>query len=321
MIPAAGTEERFRSYNRWLQERFGERVHKVIVDAGFTCPNRDGSLATGGCTYCNNDSFRPPLAVRTAPIGEQVANGIAYLRERVEARRFIVYFQPYSNTYDSVDRLHRLYSEALSHPGVVGLAIGTRPDCIDPEKVAMIDEIGRSAFVSLELGVESVYDETLRRVNRAHDYAAFVRAMDLARGRSFSTGAHLILGFPWESRDQWLGMAREISRAGVDTLKIHHLHIVRGTALAREHLSRPFRLLSFTEYADLVCDFIERLAPWIVIERLFGEAPLGMLLAPNWGLTRNQVIERLRRRMDERNVIQGSKYVREARTQSSALTS
>ena len=308
MSPFLRMEQRYRTYNRWLRKQFGERVHKVIVDAGFTCPNRDGTLAVGGCTYCNNSSFRPPLAIKTAPIAEQIANGIAYLRRRVEARKFIVYFQPFTNTYRDVDYLRTLYTDALDHPDVVGLAIGTRPDCVDKEKIEMIDEIGRSTFVSLEFGVESIYDETLRRVNRGHSYTDFVDAMDLARDRSFHTGAHIILGFPWETREQWLAMADRLSGIGLDLVKIHHLHIVKGTALAREHMEKPFRLMNFEEYLDLVCDFVERLKPSIVIERLFGEAPLGMLVAPNWGRTRNQVIQGIRQRMEERDVVQGSKY-------------
>jgi radical SAM protein (TIGR01212 family) len=299
---------RYRSYNGWLRERFGERVHKVVVDAGFTCPNRDGTLATGGCTYCNNTSFRPPHAIKTDPIAEQVRVGISYLRTRVEANKFIVYFQPFSNTYADTEYLRQLYTDALDHPDVVGLAIGTRPDCIDEENIDMIDAIARDTMVSLEFGLESIYDETLKRVNRAHDYGAFLRAMDLCRGKSFHIGAHVIVGFPWETREQWLAMADEISRVGVNMLKIHHLHLVRGTALATEHLQNPFRLLTFDEYADVVCDFVERLDPAIVIERFFGEAPGGMLVAPDWDMDRNQMIAGIRRRMEERDVRQGAVY-------------
>ena len=303
----AGKTDRYRTYNHWLQGRFGERVHKVIVDAGFTCPNRDGTVAVGGCTYCNNSSFRPPLAIKTAPIHEQVAKGIAYLRKRIGARKFIVYFQPFSNTYADTHYLRALYTEALEHPDVVGLAIGTRPDCVDEAKIEMIDTIAQKTLVSLEFGVESIYDDTLQKINRGHDYSAFIRAMELTRGRAFHTAAHLILGFPWETRDQWLSMADEISRVGIDSLKIHHLHIVRGTAMAREYLEQPFPLMSFEEYLDLICEFVERLKPSIVIERLFGEAPLSLLVAPDWGKTRNEVMLGIRRRMDELNVIQGAK--------------
>ena len=302
-----GREERFRSYNKWLQEKFGERVYKVIVDAGFTCPNRDGTVAVGGCAYCNNNSFRPPSAIKTDPIRDQVREGIEYIRKRFDAHKFIIYFQPFTNTYAETGHLRELYTDAIDHPEVVGLAIGTRPDCVDEEKIRMIDEIAQRTFVSLEFGVESIYDDTLRRVNRGHDYATFLQAMELTRRRSIHIGAHLILGFPWETREQWLAMADEMSRAGVDALKIHHLHLVRGTALAAEYARRPFRVLGYEEYLDLLCDFIERLDPRIVIERMFGEAPLALLVAPNWRRTKNDLVRDIQRRFEERDVWQGSK--------------
>jgi uncharacterized protein len=299
--------ERFRSYNKWLKEKFGERVYKVIVDSGFTCPNRDGKVAVGGCAYCNNNSFRPPSAIKTDPIRDQVRDGIQYIRKRFDAHKFIIYFQPFTNTYADTEYLRGLYIDAIDHPEVVGLAIGTRPDCVDEEKIRMIDQIAQKTFVSLEFGVESIYDDTLRRVNRGHDYGAFLRAMELTRGRSIHIGAHLILGFPWETREQWLAMADEMSRVGVDALKIHHLHLVRGTALAAEYTRRPFRVLEYGEYLDLLCDFVERLDPRIVIERMFGEAPLGLLVAPNWKRTKNDLVLDIQKKFEERNIQQGAK--------------
>ena len=299
--------DRFRSYNKWLKERFGERVYKVIVDAGFTCPNRDGTVAVGGCAYCNNNSFRPPSAIKTAPIPDQVRDGIEYIRKRFHADKFIVYFQPFSNTYADTEYLRRLYAEAIDHPDVVGLAIGTRADCVDEEKIRMIDEFSQQTFVSLEFGVESIYDETLRRVNRGHDYAAVLRAMEMVRHTSLHIGAHLILGFPWETREQWLAMADEMSRLGVDMVKIHHLHVVRGTALAAEYARQPFRVLGYEEYLDLLCDFIERLDSRIVIERMFGEAPFGLLVAPQWGRTKNDLVIDIQKKFDARDVRQGAK--------------
>src|SRR5437016_5142123 len=310
--PLPAGEGRFRSYNRWLKEKFGVRVYKVIVDAGFTCPNRDGTVAVGGCAYCNNNSFRPPSAIKTDPIRQQVEEGIAYIRKRFDAHKFIIYFQPFSNTYAETEYLRELYTAAIDHPEVVGLAIGTRPDCVDEEKIAMIQEIAQRTFVSLEFGVESIYDDTLRRVNRGHDYATFLRAVDRTRGRSIHIGAHLILGFPWETRDQWLAMADEMSRVSIDALKIHHLHIVRGTALAAEYARRPFRVLEYKEYLDLLCDFVERLDPSIVIERMFGEAPYGLLVAPNWHRTKNDLVRDIHKKFDERDVRQGSR-MRQAR--------
>jgi uncharacterized protein len=299
---------RYKTYNKWLKQKFGERVYKVIVDAGFTCPNRDGSVALGGCAYCNNNSFRPPSAIKTDPIKDQVREGISYIRKRFEAEKFIVYFQPFTNTYAETGYLRSLYTDAIDHPDVVGLAIGTRPDCVDSEKIAMIDEIANRTFVSLEFGVESIYDETLRHVNRGHDYAAFQRAMALARGRSMHIGAHLILGFPWETREQWLGMADEMSRVGIDALKIHHLHVVRGTALAAEYARAPFRVLNYEEYLELLCDFIERLRPDIVIERLFGEAPFGLLVAPSWRRDKNDLMKDIQQKFEERDVMQGRNW-------------
>jgi radical SAM protein (TIGR01212 family) len=172
----------------------------------------------------------------------------------------------------------------------------------------MIDEIAQRTFVSLEFGVESIYDDSLRRVNRGHDYATFLRAMEMTRGRSIHVGGHLILGFPWETREQWLAMADEMSRVGVDALKIHHLHIVRGTALAAEYTRQPFRVLGYEEYLDLLCDFIERLDPNIVIERMFGEAPLGLLVAPNWRRTKNDLVLDIKRKFEERDVRQGRNH-------------
>ena len=308
-LKSAAAPERFRSYNKWLKEKFGERVYKVIVDAGFTCPNRDGTVAVGGCAYCNNNSFRPPSAIKTDPIRDQVREDIEYIRKRFHANKFIIYFQPFSNTYADTNYLRELYTDAIGHPEVVGLAIGTRPDCVDAEKIAMIDEIAQRTFVSLEFGVESIYDDTLRRVNRGHDYGAFLRAMDSVRGRSIHIGAHLILGFPWETRDQWLAMADEMSRVGIDALKIHHLHIVRGTALGAEFMRRPFRVLEYQEYLDLLCEFIERLDPRIIIERLFGEAPFGLLVAPNWRRNKNDLVRDIQRIFEQRNVRQGARLV------------
>jgi uncharacterized protein len=307
VVPSA--EERFRSHNRWLQEKFGERVYKVIIDAGFTCPNRDGRVAVGGCTYCNNSSFRPPSLIKSDPIRERVREGIEYIRKRFDARKFIVYFQPFSNTYAETEYLRQLYSDAIDHPEVVGLAIGTRPDCVDEEKIRMIDEIAQRIFVSLEFGVESIYDDTLRRVNRGHDYGAFLRAIESIRHRSIHVGAHIILGFPWETREQWLATADEMSRVGVDALKIHQLHVVRGTALAAEYTRQPFRVFEYEEYLDLLCDFVERLDPQIVIERMFGEAPLGLLIAPHWRRNKNQLMVDIKRKFEQRDVRQGRRQI------------
>ena len=300
---------RYNAYGAYLKERFGCRVYKVIVDAGFTCPNRDGTVATGGCTYCDNNSFRPESVQRLKPIAEQVAVGIQYLRGRYRARKFIVYFQPFTNTHAPLEYLTPLYEEALDHQDVVGLSIGTRPDCVDDDKLAWFEKLARARFVTIEYGLESIYDETLRRINRGHDYRCWLDAVERTRGRGIMLCTHLILGFPWESRNQMLAMADAVSDLGIDFVKLHHLHVVRHTALAREYQRTPFPLLEYQEYVDLVVSFMERLNPSIKIERLFGLAPEEDLLAPRWGKTKAQIQYGIEQALSARNTFQGRLYL------------
>jgi radical SAM protein (TIGR01212 family) len=297
--------KRYNSFGSYLKEKFGCRVYKVIADAGFTCPNRDGTVAVGGCTYCNNDAFRPQAVERLKPVSDQVRLGIQYLKRRYAARRFIVYFQPYTNTYAPLERLVPLYESALDHPDVIGLAVGTRADCIDDLKLAWFENLARSRFVSLEYGLESIYDPTLTRINRGHDFACWLGAVAKTHNRGIAICAHLILGFPWESREQMLAEADAVSQAGIDYLKLHHLHVVRGTAMGREFQNRPFRLLEFGEYVELVVDFLERLDPGIKLQRLFGLAPEEQLLGPLWGKSKAEMQYGIERRLAERGTFQG----------------
>jgi uncharacterized protein len=296
---------RYNAYGSFLRRRFGCRVHKVIVDAGFICPNRDGTVGLGGCTYCSNDSFRPGSVSQHLPVGEQVRRGIEYLTRRYGAGKFVVYFQPYSNTYRPLDQLIPLYEEALSAPDVVGLSVGTRPDCIDSAKIAWFERLARDRFVTIEYGLESVCDETLRRINRGHDVACWRTAVDLTRGRGIWLCAHLILGFPWETREQALSAAETLSEAGIDFLKLHHLHVVRGTKLAQEYLAGSFRAIDFEAYAQLVVDFLERLSPEIKIERLFGLAPGDQLIAPLWGRGKARMQQEIEAALQARATHQG----------------
>jgi len=309
--PAAGPflgGSRYNAYGPFLRNRFGCRVYKVIVDAGFTCPNRDGTVAMGGCTYCNNDSFRPESAERLRPIAEQVVLGIGYLRRRYKAQKFIVYFQPFTNTHAPIERLVPLYEAALEHPDVVGLSIGTRPDCVDEAKIAWFERLARTRFVTLEYGLESVYDETLARINRGHDYRCWLEAVERTRNRGIWLCTHLILGFPWESREQMLAMAGAISDLGIDFLKLHHLHVVRYTAMGRVYQDNPFPLLEYQEYLDLVVEFLEQLNPTIRIERLFGLAPEDQLLGPLWGKTKAEIQHDIEQTLVNRNTHQGRCY-------------
>ncbi len=301
--------ERYRSYGRFLKERFGCRVHKISVDGGFSCPNRDGTVAVGGCAYCNNDSFRPGTANSLKPIREQVREGIEHSRRRFGAEKFIVYFQPFTNTHAPLETLVPLYEAALDHPDVVGLSLGTRPDCVDEHKVAWLEKLARTHFVTVEYGLQSIYDRTLERINRGHNFQSWLNAMNLTRNRGIFLCTHLILGFPWESREEMLHEAGVLSDKGLNLLKLHHLHVVRNTAMEKEYRATPFPLLSLEEYADLVADFLERLSPDIFIERLFGLAPDEQLIAPIWGKSKGDIRRFIEQRFEARDTYQGKAII------------
>lgn len=300
------SNRRYLSFGAFMKDLFGASVYKVNVDAGFTCPNRDGSIATGGCIYCNNDSFRPAACASSFSVRDQIVRGIPYLRSRYGAEKFIVYFQPYTNTYASVEILDRLYREALDHPQVIGLAIGTRPDCVDQEKIALLESLARNSFILVEYGLQSIYDETLAFINRGHDYACFRNAVAMTADRGIRIGAHLILGFPNETREQMLSMADELSRQPIEFIKLHQLQVIKDTALADIYAQNPFPTFGYDEYIGLVADFLERLPAHIVLQRLFAAAPEEILIAPIWNKTRSEFLRDLERSMIERNMWQGA---------------
>jgi radical SAM protein (TIGR01212 family) len=298
-------DRRYNSFGAYVKRRFGTTVYKVNVDAGFTCPNRDGTVGTTGCIYCNNDSFRPNSCRPTLSLGEQIRNGIAYIRKRYKAEKFLVYFQPYTNTYAPVGELELLYREALSDPSVAGLAIGTRPDAVDGEKVALLQSLAKKYLILVEYGMQSIYNKTLEFINRGHDYNTFLGALDLTRDRGILIGAHIIVGFPTETRDEMLSMADEISHLPVEFLKIHQLQVVRGTALEAIYRESPFHVFGYDEYLDFVTEFIERLSPGIVLERLFATAPDAILIAPQWGRSRQEILRDIEKRLEAKNTWQG----------------
>jgi radical SAM protein (TIGR01212 family) len=306
-IPLKQTARRYTAFGQYMKDLYHAPVYKVNVDAGFTCPNRDGSVATGGCIYCNNNSFRPAACTSSVSLREQIGKGIPYLRSRYGADKFIVYFQPYTNTYASVDVLERLYRDALANPGVVGLAIGTRPDCVDEEKIALLESLAKDSFILVEYGLQSVYDKTLAFINRGHDYARFKDAVALTTGRGIRVGAHVILGFPTETREEMLGMADELSRLPVGFLKIHQLQVVKATALAGLYAEKPFATFGYHEYIEMLADFLERLSPDIVLQRLFAAAPDDILIAPVWNKTRSEILRDLDQFMEQRGSYQGKK--------------
>jgi radical SAM protein (TIGR01212 family) len=301
-------DRRYNSYNSYLKEKFGCRVHKVSVDVGFTCPNRDGSVARGGCIYCNNDSFVPPYARARFSLDSQVKNGMKYLKKRFKAEKFIIYFQAYTNTYDEIEKLERLYREALEYDDVVGIAVGTRSDCIDKEKIKLFENLAKDWFVSLEYGIESIYDKTLEFMNRGHNYESVLDAIRLSKGRGIYIGAHIIVGFPTETEDEMLRMADEVSGLGIDSLKIHNLHIVKNTPIARMYAKEPFHLFAYEEYLDFISRFLERLSPGIVVERLFTDTPRDLLISPIWNKTHNEILRGIEEELEKRNTYQGKLF-------------
>lgn len=300
--------KRYNSYNHYMNQRYGERIQKVTVDAGFTCPNRDGTVASGGCTYCNNESFNPGYNSATKTITQQISEGIEYLNRRYGSKKYVVYFQPYSNTYASLDRLKILYEEALAYPEVVGLTIGTRPDCVDEAKISYLSELAQEYDITIEYGLESMSNDTLKKINRGHDFQSYLDALDLTAGRGIKICTHIIIGFPWENKDFWYEQAGVLSELRTDFLKIHQLHIVRDTVMAQQYEKSPFQLLKYEEYLSILRGFLERLNPEIIIQRLFGEAPLHTLLAPRWGKRNSEAVQRLDEELGQHETWQGKLY-------------
>ncbi|MDQ7787877.1 MAG: TIGR01212 family radical SAM protein [Thermodesulfovibrionales bacterium] len=298
---------RYNLFGSYIRGRFGTTVYKVNVDAGFTCPNRDGTLGTTGCIYCNNDSFRPNSCKPTLSVVEQIRNGVTYVKKRYKAKKYLVYFQPYTNTYAPVDVLESLYQAALAEPGVVGLAIGTRPDTVDREKIQLLESLAKNAFILIEYGMQSIYDKTLEFINRGHTYKAFLQALALTKDRGIHIGAHIIVGFPTETREEMLGMADELSQLPAGFLKIHQLQVIRDTPLEVLYKETPFHVFSYEEYLEFVCDFMERLSPRIVLQRLFATAPDNILIAPVWGRNRQEIYRDIEKRMEVRDTFQGMK--------------
>ena len=300
----------YNAYGPWLREKFGgKRVFKVIVDAGFSCPNRDGSKGYGGCAYCNVDSFTPSLPRSLDDICEQVSQGITRARKHYAAEKFIVYFQPNTNTHAPVERLRALYDEALSvcPEDVVGLSVGTRPDCLDAEKIALLESYCNRLEVDLELGMESIHDGTLERINRGCSHAELTTLLDSLANTPLNLCIHTIFGLPGETREMMLAQANEINRfPRIRFVKLHHLHVVQGSILAARYRKEPFPLFSLEEYTDFLCDFLPLLRPDIVIERLFGIADQDLLIAPKWNLGKSAVLSYIDREIERRGVLQGA---------------
>ena len=309
MIFPWGDERRFNSYAAYFRRVFGHRMQKVTINAGFTCPNRDGKISTGGCTFCDNAAFTPSYCDARKSITQQIDEGIEFHRKRYRtAQQYLAYFQSFSNTYAPLERLREYYDEALAHPEIAGIVVGTRPDCVDEQKLDYFAELAQRKYVTIEYGVESCYDETLRRINRGHDFATAQRAIEMTAERGIHCGAHFILGLPGESDEMLISQVERINALPLTTIKFHQLQLFRGTPLAREWDEHPerFRFWSIEEYLDLFVEILRRLRPDIVVERFAGEAPPRYHHTEGWGLVRNeQLLAMLDKRLEERGVHQG----------------
>jgi radical SAM protein (TIGR01212 family) len=300
---------RINSYGWHLRNRFGCRVSKVNVDAGFTCPNRDGTRGTGGCIYCDNRSFSPDATQPDIAIEEQMQAGMAYHRQRLGSDRFIIYFQKFTNTYDRVERLRDLYGRALDHPDVIGISVGTRPDALSDEAVELLEELAKSHYVCLELGLQSLDDDILARINRGHTVDEYIAAVKKVAGRGIDLCTHLIYGFPGETRTGFLKSVDLLAELGINSVKLHQLHAVAGTRLAELYRQGAFTPLTREEYIAAAADFLELLPASISVQRLYGSAPLAIRVAPEWNLKNNQMWYAILNELKRRDSWQGKRSV------------
>lgn len=306
-------EKRYRDLPAFFKMRFGGRVQKLSVDAGFTCPNRDGRKGWGGCTYCNNESFNPEYCRSVEGIRQQLEEGIRFFGKKYKGQKYLAYFQAYSNTYAPLEILRQKYEEALSCPGVIGLVIATRPDAVDEEKLNYIARLAEHCYVCVEYGVESVQDEILRRIHRGHTYAEAEWAIRETAARNIYTGAHLILGLPGEDRTTMVEGAVRLSRLPLHVLKLHQLQIVRNTPLAARYACDPqfCRLYTLEDYLDIVAEVIGKINPEVYLERFVNQSPDEYLVAPKWGVKNYEFVAKLEKLLEKRDIRQGCRYRRE----------
>ena len=302
-----GHDKRYNDFSTFFRDKFEGRVQKISLDAGFTCPNRDGSRGRGGCTYCNNKTFNPNYCQLDISLTAQVEKGIEFFSKKYDAMRFLAYFQAYTNTYAPVDNLRKMYEEALQHPKVIGLVIATRPDCLGDDVLDLLQELSEKYYVLVELGLESVKNETLKSINRGHTWEESVEAVVKTSQRGINNCAHLILGLSGETDTDFIEQARIISALPVQSIKLHQLQIHTGTVMAKQYAKNPdtFSLFSVDEYADLVVRYLENLNPAIIVQRFVSFAPAGMVIAPQWGLKNFEFVAKVEKLLAERDTWQG----------------
>ncbi len=301
-------EEIYNDFSTWIRNKFPFRVQKLSIDAGFSCPNRDGKISHGGCTFCDNRTFNPSYCDRRRSVTEQIEEGKRFFSHKYPDMKYLAYFQAFSNTYAPVERLEQLYGEALSCNDVVGLVIGTRPDCVGNDVMDLLEQLSRHTFLILEFGIDSTNDATLQLINRGHDFECSRRAIADAHSRGIITGGHVILGLPGETPEESIRQASDISALPLDILKIHQMQIIRGTRLAEEYTKNPFHIYDVDEYISLVAQYLEHLRASMIVERFVSQSPAELLIAPRWGLKNHEFTAKLRNYMLRNNMQQGILY-------------
>ncbi len=299
---------RYFSYRYYLKSLYGHRVQRVSVDAGFTCPNVDGTVALGGCTFCDNRSFSPSRRLPRQRISDQIDEGIKRLKMRYKCNHFMAYFQPATNTYAPVDVLRGVYEEAISHPDVVALAIGTRQDCVPDDVLDLLEEFASRVPLTVEYGLQTIHDKSLEWMNRGHEYDSFVDAMDRSVGRGFEICGHIMLGLPGESHEDMMATAKAVAASELDAVKIHNLYAVENTPLAEQVKKGEVQLMQFDEYIKTLVDFLELIPPTMIVERISGEAPGDWFLGPQWCLDKPRVLRGLDAEFQKRESWQGKRF-------------
>ncbi|MEG1839297.1 MAG: TIGR01212 family radical SAM protein [Bacteroidaceae bacterium] len=300
----------YSDFSSFLQSHFDCKVQKISINAGFTCPNRDGTKGEGGCTYCNNQTFNPEYCHTEKSVKEQLREGRNFFARKYPKMKYLAYFQAYTNTYSELETLKKKYEQALEVEDVIGIVIGTRPDCMPNELLDYLKELNQRCFLLVEYGIESVKDATLLRINRGHTYADTVDAVNRTAAKGILTGGHVILGLPTETSEEIVAQAKILSKLPLTTLKLHQLQLIKGTRMAKEYREHPqdFHLYQVDEYIDLVIDYVEHLRPNLVLERFVSQSPKELLIAPDWGLKNYEFVERVKKRMHERGAYQGKLY-------------
>lgn len=302
-------EQLYNDFSHWIRKKFPFRVQKLSIDAGFTCPNIDGTIGTGGCIYCNNSTFSPAYCDRWKSVQEQLRDGKKFFSRKYPDMKYLAYFQAHTNTFGSIDYLKSLYEGALSEDGVVGIVIGTRPDCVNDELLDYLEQLSRQTFVLIEYGIETTNDQTLKRINRGHTFECARKAIESTAERDILNGAHVIIGLPGEDENESIRQASIISSLPIDILKIHQMQIVKGTSLARTYKEHPFHVYSIDEYIAVIAKYIQRLRPSIVIDRFTSQCPNDLLIAPRWGLKNYEFTNLLNNYLRKNHICQGQLVV------------